>query len=123
MTRKPYTTHINAKGFEIEVRYGGTQGDFFSLSDMARFRNPDNAGFIIQNWMRNRNVIRYLGLWEQMHNPQFQPTPSRMAISLLDCLRREGGKGAKRLNYLEFEAIEKKTSSSASCRRNNLAQQ
>ena len=80
MTRKPYTTHINAKGFEIEVRYGGTQGDFFSLTDMARFRNPDNAGFIIQNWMRNRNVIRYLGLWEQMHNPQF--------------------------NYLEFEAIE-----------------
>lgn len=81
MTKKQYSTHINAGGQEIEVRYGGVQGDYFSLTDMARYRNPDNTGFVIQNWMRNRNVIRFLGLWERIHNPNF--------------------------NYLEFEAIER----------------
>ena len=80
MTKKQYTTHINAAGQEIEVKYGGISGDYFSLTDMARYRNAENAGFVIQNWMRNRNVIRFLGLWERMHNPQF--------------------------NYLEFEVIE-----------------
>ena len=80
MAKKQFTTHIQAQGQQIEVRYGGTLGDYFSLTDMARYRNPDNAGFVIQNWMRNRNVIRFLGLWERIHNPNF--------------------------NYLEFEAIE-----------------
>ena len=80
-SKKQHTYKIQAEGVDIEVRYGGLKGDYFSLTDMARYRNADNAGFVIQNWMRNRNVIRFLGLWERLNNPDF--------------------------NYLEFEAIEK----------------
>ena len=80
-SKKQHTYKIQAEGVDIEVRYGGLAGDYFSLTDMARYRNADNAGFVIQNWMRNRNVIRFLGLWERLNNPDF--------------------------NYLEFEAIEK----------------
>lgn len=80
-SKKQHTYKVQAEGVDIEVRYGGLKGDYFSLTDMARYRNAENAGFVIQNWMRNRNVIRFLGLWERLNNPNF--------------------------NYLEFEAIEK----------------
>ena len=68
---KQYSTHINAVGISIEVRYGGTGGDYFSLTDMAGYRQADHASFVIQNWMRNRMTVRFLGLWEQLHNPNF----------------------------------------------------
>ena len=66
-SKKQHTYKIQAEGVDIEVRYGGLKGDYFSLTDMARYRNADNAGFVIQNWMRNRNVIRFLGLWERLN--------------------------------------------------------
>jgi len=37
----------------------------------ARYRNSDDPRFAIQNWMRNRNTIEFLGLWETLHNPNF----------------------------------------------------
>ena len=73
-------TNIIADGHAIEVRYQGATGDFFSLTDIAKYRTTENPGYVIQNWMRNRNTIRFIGLWERLHNPQF--------------------------NCLEFEAIE-----------------
>ena len=42
-----------------------------SLTDIARYRNSDDPRFAIQNWMRNRNTIEFLGLWESLHNPAF----------------------------------------------------
>ena len=42
-----------------------------SLTDIARYRNSDDPRFAIQNWMRNRNTIGFLGLWETLHNPNF----------------------------------------------------
>ena len=72
---------INADGHQVEVRYGGPSGDYISLTDIAIYRTSENPGYLIQNWMRTRNTVRYLGLWEHFHNPDF--------------------------NYLEFEAIEK----------------
>ena len=45
--------------------------DYISLTDIARFRNSDDPRFAIQNWMRNRNTIEFLGLWESLHNPNF----------------------------------------------------
>jgi hypothetical protein len=41
------------------------------LTDIARYRNSDDPRFAIQNWMRNRNTIEFLGLWESLHNPNF----------------------------------------------------
>jgi hypothetical protein len=72
--------NINANGHLVEVRYQGSAGDFISLTDIARYHTDEHPDYVIQNWMRNRNTIRFLGLWERLHNVNF--------------------------NYLEFEAIE-----------------
>ncbi|MCK9198907.1 MAG: KilA-N domain-containing protein [Bacilli bacterium] len=46
--------------------------DYISLTDIARVKNPD-ANSVIANWMRNRNTIEYLGVWEHLYNIDFKP--------------------------------------------------
>ena len=46
--------------------------DFICLTDMAKFRDSERTNYIIQNWMRTRNTIDFLGLWEQLRNPNFK---------------------------------------------------
>lgn len=48
-----------------------TDNDYISLSDMAHFRDNKRTDYVIQNWLRNRNTIEYLGVWEQLNNPNF----------------------------------------------------
>ena len=45
--------------------------DYISLTDIARHRDAERGDYIIQNWMRNRNTIEYLGIWEQLNNQDF----------------------------------------------------
>ena len=52
--------NINANGVQVEVRYCGVEGDFISLTDIAKYRTAENPGYVIQNWMRNRNTVRFL---------------------------------------------------------------
>ena len=47
--------------------------DFISLTDLARYKS-DDPNAVIANWMRNRNTIEYLGIWEQLYNQNFKPT-------------------------------------------------
>ncbi|MBL7727300.1 MAG: KilA-N domain-containing protein [Dinghuibacter sp.] len=47
--------------------------EFISLTDIARYRDAERTDYIIQNWLRNRNTIDLLGLWEQLYNPDFNP--------------------------------------------------
>lgn len=63
---------INANGTEINVIGSSDGEDYISLTDLARYRNSDDPAGIIANWLRNRNTIDYLGLWEQMYNPEFK---------------------------------------------------
>lgn len=60
---------INANGKEITLLANNT--DYVSLTDIAKYLNPENPRFIIQNWMRNRNTIEFLGAWEAINNPNF----------------------------------------------------
>jgi len=46
--------------------------DYISLTDIARFKNPNEPKDIVKNWLRNRSTIEYLGLWEQINNPDFK---------------------------------------------------
>jgi len=48
--------------------------DFISLTDIAKVKNPNDANGVIANWMRTRNTIEYLGIWEYLYNPNFKPT-------------------------------------------------
>ena len=47
------------------------QDDYISLTDIAKFKNPDDPRFVIQNWMRTRSSIEFLGIWELLNNPDF----------------------------------------------------
>ncbi|MVX59184.1 KilA-N domain-containing protein [Streptococcus danieliae] len=60
---------INANGKEITLLANDT--DYISLTDIAKYLDPENPRFIIQNWMRNRNTIEFLGTWETINNPNF----------------------------------------------------
>lgn len=51
--------------------YARNEADYICLTDMARYRDTARVDYIIQNWMRNRNAIEFLGLWEQLNNPDF----------------------------------------------------
>lgn len=58
---------------EHEIRIISANDDeFISITDIAKWKNPD-ANAVIANWMRNRNVLEYLGLWEQLYNSDFKP--------------------------------------------------
>ncbi len=47
--------------------------DYISLTDIAKHKEPERSDHVIQNWMRNRNTIEFLGVWERLHNVNFKP--------------------------------------------------
>lgn len=51
--------------------YQQKEDDFISLTDIARHRDTERSDYIIQNWLRNRNTIDFLGVWEHLYNPDF----------------------------------------------------
>lgn len=68
---------MSRKNREIEVLETSVkvarieESDFISLTDIARHRDSERGDYIIQNWLRNRNTIEFLGIWEQLNNPAF----------------------------------------------------
>jgi len=62
---------IDVQGREITVFYTKEQ-DFISLTDIAKHKSDDPSA-VIGNWMRNRNTIEFLGIWESLYNPDFKP--------------------------------------------------
>ena len=62
---------IHAKGIDIGIYTTDFENEFISLTDIAKYRNVDDPRFVIQNWMRNRNTIEFLAVWETLHNPDF----------------------------------------------------
>jgi hypothetical protein len=63
---------IDVKGTSITVISGGAD-DYISLTDIARYKNSDHTDDLIRNWLRNRNTLEFLGIWEQLNNPGFNP--------------------------------------------------
>jgi KilA-N domain len=53
--------------------YAHEEEDFICITDIARFKDPQRTDYIIQNWLRNRNTIEFLGIWEHLNNPDFKP--------------------------------------------------
>ena len=47
----------------------GNGQDYISLNDMVR--NIDNGTALIEKWLRNKNMIKFLGIWDEMYNPYF----------------------------------------------------
>lgn len=63
---------ITAKGINIRAITGTIDNDYISLTDIAKYKNPNFPADVVKNWMRIRNTIEFLGLWEQFNNPNFK---------------------------------------------------
>jgi hypothetical protein len=81
LAKKQVKEIIHAKGLEIAIYTDDFKDEFISLTDIAKYSNSEYASDVINNWMRNRNTVEYLGIWEKLYNVDF--------------------------NSLEFEGIEK----------------
>jgi len=64
---KPRKSTIDVRGTDITI-LTGEDGDFISLTDMLKAKDGD---FFISDWLRNRNTVEFLGIWESVHNPDF----------------------------------------------------
>lgn len=62
---------IHANGIDIRIYSADFQNEYISLTDIAKYKNSEDPRFVIQNWMRNRDTIEFLGLWEILSNPEF----------------------------------------------------
>ena len=63
---------INVNDVEISVSQQTGKEDYISLTDMAHYKDTERTNYIIQNWMRLRGTIEFLGLWEQINNINFK---------------------------------------------------
>jgi len=63
---------LHAKGTQIAVISNNDVEDFISLTDIAKYKNPEFPADVVKNWMRTRSTIEFLGLWEQLNNPDFK---------------------------------------------------
>lgn len=70
---KPKNSTVSAKGLEIRAILTTEDNDYLSLTDIAKYKNSEAPADVVKNWLRLRNTIEYLGIWEQLHNPSFNP--------------------------------------------------
>lgn len=70
------STEVKIKSFDKD--------DFICLTDIAKSKNPEHPDDLIRNWLRNRNTLELLGIWEQLHNPEFNPVE-------FDGIRKQAG--------------------------------
>ncbi len=69
---KAKSATIEVQGTAITI-LSERRDDYISLTDIARYRDSERTDYLIQNWMRNRNTIEFLGVWERLNNPGFNP--------------------------------------------------
>ena len=74
---------LSVKGVDVRV-FMGNQKDYISLTDIARYKKTDHTDDLIRNWIRNRNTVEFIGIWEQLNNPDFKPVE-------FDGFRKEAG--------------------------------
>jgi len=67
---------IEVKGREISI-FKSEREDFISITDIARHKNPRATGLVISHWLSTRYTIEFIGLWEKMHNLNFNVTEFR----------------------------------------------
>jgi hypothetical protein len=74
---------INVKDTDLTI-IRHNEEDYICITDLARHKNAEHTDDVIKNWLRNRNTIELLGIWECLHNPDFKPVE-------FDGFRKEAG--------------------------------
>ncbi|MBU3209873.1 KilA-N domain-containing protein [Clostridium algidicarnis] len=70
MSKRVVKDKLYAKGLPIEIYTDDYESEFISLTDIAKYKS-DEPSAVISNWLRNRNTLEFLGLWESLHNSEF----------------------------------------------------
>jgi hypothetical protein len=65
------TKEIKVKNLSVSVKTNKENDDFICLTDMAKFKNADDPRFVVQKWMSSRSIVEFLGVWEEIYNPNF----------------------------------------------------
>jgi hypothetical protein len=71
-TMTPKNKKIDVQGREVVINTVNNE-DYISITDIAKYKDEKRTDYIIQNWLRNRNTIEFLGIWEKLNNPNFNP--------------------------------------------------
>ncbi len=74
---------ISVQGVSVTV-LSQNQRDVICLTDIAKYKNPNHPDDVIRNWLRNRNTMEFLGVWERLNNLAFNPVE-------FDGIRMEAG--------------------------------
>jgi hypothetical protein len=77
------STSIEVQGTPIKVQ-SVDGNDYICLTDIAKSKNSEHPDDLIRNWLRNRNTLELLGIWERLHNPKFNPVE-------FDGIRKQAG--------------------------------
>lgn len=88
---------IHANGIDISVYTNDFESEFISLTDIARYRSSDPR-ITIHSWLRSRDVVEFLGLWECLHNPRFKR-------SEFDTFKIDAGSNAYTFSIKEWNDI------------------
>ncbi len=76
MSKKNKSNKIKVKGTEI-VLFKQNKEDYISLTDIAKYKNKEKTGLVISHWLSSRSTTEFLGIWEQIHNTNFNVTEFR----------------------------------------------
>ena len=88
MANKKVESVIHADGVDISVvTTVGNDDDYISLTDIAKHKNPSEPYIVVCNWLRTTSTIQFLGLWEKLNNPSFNPI-------VFDRFKNESGENA-----------------------------
>ena len=85
---------IHAKGIDISVYTADLKNEYISLTDIARYRSFEPR-ITIHNWLRGRDVVEFVGLWEFLHNPDFKRIE-------FDTFRKDAGSNAFTFSIKEW---------------------
>jgi KilA-N domain len=84
MAKQKILTTLNVEGSDIRIVQQNEQ-DFISLTDIARRFNEENPSILIINWLRTKDTLDFLGVWEKLNNPNFN-------LIEFDKIRNEAGR-------------------------------
>lgn len=85
---------IHANGIDISIYTNDFKSEYISLTDIARYRSSDPR-ITIHSWLRSRDIVEFLGLWECLHNPNFKRSD-------FDTFKKDAGTNAYTFSIKEW---------------------
>jgi hypothetical protein len=70
--KKNKSMNVEVQGTVVRI-LSSREEDYICITDIARYKNAERTDDLVRNWLRNRNTVEFLGVWERLNNPNFNP--------------------------------------------------